>query len=127
MPLPLPDLDDRSFADLVDEARSLIATYDPAWTDHNEADPGITLVELFAWLSEMLLYRANRVPDRHVRTFLRLLNGPDWQPGADLAEDVRTTALALRRIERAVSGPDYEQLARSAGPGIARARCVPGR
>ena len=74
----------------MEEARALISTYDPAWTNHNPTDPGITLIELFAWLTEMLIYRANRVPDQHVRVFLKLLNGPDWQPGSDLAEDIRT-------------------------------------
>ena len=75
MTLPLPDLDDRTFADLVAEAR-LIRTYQPEWTNYNPSDPGITLVELFAWLAEMLIYRADQVTDRHRLAFLKLLNGP---------------------------------------------------
>jgi hypothetical protein len=58
VPLQIPVLDDRRFADLVDEARSLIPTYAPAWTNHNPSDPGITLIEMFAHISEMLMYRA---------------------------------------------------------------------
>jgi hypothetical protein len=127
MALPLPDLGDRAFDDLMAEARSLIVGYDPAWTNHNVSDPGVTLVELFAWLSEMLIYRADRVPDRHLRTFLRLLNGPDWRPGTSLAEDIRSTVLAVRRVERTVTCYDYEHLARAAAPGVARAHCVPQR
>ena len=62
MPLPLPNLDDRSYTDLVEEARRLIPTYAPEWTNHNPSDPGIMLIELFAYLTEMLIYRLNRSP-----------------------------------------------------------------
>src|SRR5882757_9248132 len=72
MPLPLPNLDTRRWADLVDEARALIPRFAPEWTDHNVHDPGITLIELAAWLTEQLIYRVNRVPDRFRRKFLDL-------------------------------------------------------
>jgi len=72
MPIPLPTLDDRRWADLVEEGRSLIPLYAPEWTDHNASDPGITLLELFAWIAEMDIYEVNRVPDRHKRKFLAL-------------------------------------------------------
>jgi hypothetical protein len=72
MPLPLPNLDTRRWTDLVDEARALIPRYAPSWTDHNIHDPGITLIELLAWLVEQDIYRVNRVPDRHRRKFLAL-------------------------------------------------------
>lgn len=73
MPLQAPNLDDRTYAQLVAEARALIPRYTPEWTDHNESDPGITLIQLFAWMTEMLLYRVNRIPDRNYIEFLRLL------------------------------------------------------
>ncbi len=126
MTVPLPNLDDRTYAELESEARSLIPALLPEWTDHNPADPGITLIELFAWLTEMLLYRINRVPEEHYRTFLKLLNGPAWQPGPDLQQDVRDAVLALRRRERAVTAGDYEALARRIA-GVGRAHCVPRR
>jgi hypothetical protein len=72
MPLPLPNLDTRRWQDLVDEARALIPRYAPAWTDHNAHDPGVTLIELVAWLVEQQIYRVNRIPDRHRRKFLAL-------------------------------------------------------
>jgi predicted phage baseplate assembly protein len=72
MPLPLPDLDDRRWTDLVEEGRSLIPLYAPGWTDHNVHDPGITLVELLAWMAEMDVYRINRVPAAHARKLLAL-------------------------------------------------------
>jgi hypothetical protein len=72
MPLLVPNLDDRTWADLVEEARSLIPRFAPAWTDHNVHDPGITLIEMFAWLAEMQIYRLNRVGERHREAFARL-------------------------------------------------------
>ena len=51
MSLPAPDLDDRSFQDIVDEAKRLIPRYCPEWTNHNLSDPGVALIELFAWMS----------------------------------------------------------------------------
>lgn len=81
MPLPLPDLDTRRWADLVEEGRALVPRYArEAWTDHNVHDPGITLMELFAWLIEQQIYRVNRVPDRHRRKFLQLLGFPPRPP-----------------------------------------------
>ncbi len=131
MPLTLPNLDDRRYADLVEEARALIPTHAPEWTNHNPSDPGITLIELFAWLTEMQIYRLNRVTDDNLRTFLKLLNGRDWQPSgmtsAALAEDIRASVLALRRRERAVSSEDFEALALEADARVARVRCLPRR
>jgi uncharacterized phage protein gp47/JayE len=71
--VPIPVLDDRRWEDLVEEARALIPRYAPQWTDHNPSDVGITLVELFAWLVETLIYRLNRVPEKHYAAFLELL------------------------------------------------------
>jgi hypothetical protein len=68
-----PNLDDRVWQDIVDEAKALIPRYNPEWTDHNPSDLGITLVELFAWLVEGMIYRMNRVPDKNFIEFLNLL------------------------------------------------------
>ncbi|MCE7983962.1 MAG: putative baseplate assembly protein [Caldilinea sp. CFX5] len=66
-------LDDRTFQQIVDEMRKRIPFYCPEWTDHNVSDPGITLLELFAWMMEILLFRVNQVPDLHTIRFLELL------------------------------------------------------
>lgn len=79
MPLIAPNLDDRQFADIVAEAKTLIPRYAPEWTNFNETDPGITLVELFAWMTEILIYRLNQVPDRNYIKFLQLI-GIELQP-----------------------------------------------
>ena len=73
MALPAPNLDDRRFQDLVDDAKRLIARSCPEWTDHNVSDPGVTLIELFAHMTDQLIYRLNRVPDRQYVTFLDLI------------------------------------------------------
>lgn len=73
MGLQTPRLDDRSFEDIVEEARRRIALYTPEWTDHNLSDPGITLIELFAWMVDIVLYRLNRVPDKHFIKFMELI------------------------------------------------------
>lgn len=71
MPIKPPNLDDRRYADIVREARSLIPQYCPEWTNLSDADPGITLVQLFAWMTEMTIFRLNRVPDK---TYVHFLN-----------------------------------------------------
>jgi predicted phage baseplate assembly protein len=73
MPLPVPKLDDRKFQDIVDEAKKRIPHYSKDWTDHNLSDPGITLIELFAWMTDLLLYRLNQVPDLHFITFMEMM------------------------------------------------------
>jgi hypothetical protein len=72
MPLEVPNLDNRRWADLVEEARSLIPRFAPRWTDHNAHDPGMTLIELFAWLAEMQIYQLNRVSQKHRELFSQL-------------------------------------------------------
>ena len=71
MPIPLPVLDDLTFDRLMGEARALIPRYAPLWTDHNVSDPGIMLLELFAWLSGTFMFRADQVTDKHIESFLR--------------------------------------------------------
>ena len=73
MSLPVVSLDDRRFQDIVDEAKRMIPRYCPEWTAHNVSDPGVALVELFGWMTEMILYRLNQVPDRLYVKFLELV------------------------------------------------------
>src|SRR5919109_5411910 len=71
--IPAPKLDDRAFDDIVAEAVRLIPRYCPEWTNHNPSDPGITLIELAAWMTDIILYRLNRVPEKNYVAFLNLL------------------------------------------------------
>ena len=68
-----PDLDDRTWQDLVEEMRALAKRYAPQWIDHNPSDLGITLIELFAWLGEAIIFRLNQTPERNYVAFLNLL------------------------------------------------------
>lgn len=81
MVLPAPNLDDRHFQDLVDDAKRLVQQRCPEWTDHNVSDPGVTLIEAFAQMVDQLIYRLNRVPDRHYIKFLELI-GVELRPPA---------------------------------------------
>ncbi len=129
MPLQLPNLDDRRYQDLLAAGRAMLPGAAPEWTDHNAADPGITLVELFAYIADMLLYRLNRVSERNTLQFVKLMRGPDWVRDATrtLDQEVREAVLELRRRERAVTVADYERLALEAAPQqLARACGLPG-
>jgi hypothetical protein len=76
MPLTTPSIDDRRYQDLVRDTLARVPVHTPEWTQLAESDPGVTLVELFAFLTESLLYRANRVPELARAKFLRLLGVP---------------------------------------------------
>jgi hypothetical protein len=77
--IPTPKLDDRTYADIIAEAIRLIPRYCPDWTNHNPSDPGITILELASWMTELILYRLNKVPDKNYLTFLDML-GIKLQP-----------------------------------------------
>lgn len=79
MSIPLPRLDDRVWQDLRDEGVALIPRYAPTWTDHNVTDPGVTLIELLAYQTELELFRLDQITDTHRKAFLRLL-GNDHLP-----------------------------------------------
>ncbi len=115
MPLPAPELDDRNFQDIVDEAKRLIPRYCPEWTNHNLSDPGVALIELFAWMSEMVLFRLNQVPDRLYTKFLDLIGITPFPPSvarADLtfwlsaAQDQPVTVPAGTSVSTAGDGGD---------------------
>ncbi|WP_031522096.1 putative baseplate assembly protein [Streptomyces sp. NRRL F-5123] len=86
MPLPAPNLDDRRFQQLVDEAKRYVQQRAPEWTDHNVSDPGVTLIETFAYLVDQLLYRLNRVPEKNYLAFLDLLGIRLFPPAAARAD-----------------------------------------
>ncbi len=76
MPVTLPNIDDRRYDDLLGEAIARIPVHTPEWTSFNHSDPGVTLIELFAFMTESLLYRANQIPERNRLRFLQLLRIP---------------------------------------------------
>jgi hypothetical protein len=90
MPIPSPNLDDRDFRSLLEEARNRIPQAAPSWTDLSPHDPGMVLLELFAFLTETMIYRLNRVPDKVYRELLRLI-GVQLQPPAAARVELRFT------------------------------------
>lgn len=108
MPLAAPKLDDRHFQDIVDEAKKRIPYYIEEWTDHNVSDPGVTMIELFAWMTDTILYRLNQVPDLHYVKFMELL-------GMNLREPVPARAMVTFWL----SAPQDMQLAIPEGTEVA--------
>jgi hypothetical protein len=84
--LPVPNLDDRTFVDLVADARDRIKHSCPTWTDLSVHDPGMALVEAFAYLTEVLIYRVNQLPEKAYIAFLNLLGVSRHPPAAAWAE-----------------------------------------
>ncbi|HLI16324.1 MAG TPA: putative baseplate assembly protein [Acidimicrobiales bacterium] len=82
MTLPVPNLDDRRFQDYVDDAKRLVQQRCPEWTDHNVSDPGVTLIETFAYMVDQLTFRLNKVPDRNYVKFLELIGVHLFPPSA---------------------------------------------
>ena len=128
MPLPLPNLDDLNWDDLTSEARTRIPGAAAEWTDFNPSDPGITLIELFAYHVEALLYRVNRIGRNHHYEILRLVNGPAWEETGQFEQDLTTTLSSLRQPARAVTPADYEAIVSERfRESVARVKCLPGR
>lgn len=112
MPLTVQNLDNRTFEDLVAEAKSLIPVYAPQWTNYNPSDPGITLIELFAWLCEMIIYRVDQVPNKNYISFLKLL-GVELMEDEKLPDGIRRAVEQLSERYIAVTASDYELLAQN--------------
>ena len=149
MPIPLSNLDDRTYADLVEEAIGRIPLEAPEWTDYNPADTGIVLIELLAWLTEMVLYRLNQIPNANQAVFLSLLKGKPWTIPSGLSttaqvnllqRETQKTLAQLRQPYRAVTTSDFTQLILydwlqtktaprefGANAEIARIHCLPER
>jgi len=118
MPLPVPNLDDRTFDQLAAEARALIPQYFPDWTDHNPSDPGITLLEAFAHLFEAALYQLNRVPDRTLENFALLAGAPPKEPEETIEALLRTAITGLKASKHRALTPDELEQAVIVSPSL---------
>jgi hypothetical protein len=123
----VPSLDDRTFEQLVAEGRSLIPRYSREWTNHNLSDPGIALLELFAYLTETVNFQLDQIPDASLARFLQLLDicrqQTAGQPEA-IDQTLEQALNALAQVTRAVTSADFDMLARQvameAGTRLAR-------
>lgn len=115
MPIRPPSLDDRSFDDLVSELLARIPAHTPEWTDPRPGDPGRTVLELFAWLTDTLLYRVNLSPEKQRLAFLQLLGIP-LKPALaaqgliclELTSPTDTQTYRLRPLARLKGPVDFE-------------------
>ena len=73
MPIETPQLDDLRHDAVVEALLRRIPAYAPEWTDWNDSDPGVTLIQLFAYLAEQVGYRLNQVPEKNYVELLKLL------------------------------------------------------
>jgi predicted phage baseplate assembly protein len=110
VPLIPPALDDRSYDDLVEETIASIPAHAPEWTSPQKGDPGRTLIELFAWLADTILYRANLIPEKQRIAFLRLLGQPMLPASAatgmlSLSQDPSATTAITLVTGASVQGP----------------------
>lgn len=105
MAFQTPRLDDRTFQQIVDEAKRLIPKYCPEWTDHNVSDPGVALIELFAWMTDMLLFRVNQVPERMYVRFLEMIGVSLKPPQPALAEITFFTSKGLSGAAKPIPIP----------------------
>lgn len=110
MPLIPPALDDRSYDDLVQDMLSSIPAHTPEWTNPQVGDPGRSLIELFAWLADTVLYRANLIPEKQRIAFLKMLGQPMQAAAAargilSLSLDPSSTSVSLLLAGAAVPGP----------------------
>jgi predicted phage baseplate assembly protein len=108
-------LDDRSFQELVSEARQRVAERCPEWTEHNVSDPGITLIETFAWMTDMLVYRLNQVPDKLHVALLEML-GIKLAPPEGAGADVRFRLVESPQLPVLIPGRQTE-VAKVTAPG----------
>ena len=113
MPLTLPKVDDRTYNDILRETMARIPVHTPEWTNHNDSDPGITLLQLAAYLQEMIIWRLNRVPQKNYQKFLQLV-GLSLLPAAPAHADL-TFTLSKGAVSAAI--PTGTQVAVGGGSG----------
>jgi hypothetical protein len=115
MPIPSPNLDDRNFGQLLEDAKAIVARSGSGWTDLSAGDPGAVLLEAFAYITGLLIYRMNRLPEKVYVELLRLI-------GVKLAPP----AAARVRLRFSLPKPQAEALRIPAGTRVTVARAGPG-
>lgn len=63
----------QTWKDTVGWLRQRIAAIDPEWSDHNLHDPGITILEMLAWMQQNQLYHGEQIGEEHRRKYAELL------------------------------------------------------
>ena len=113
MPIPIPNLDDRNYDQLIRETEALIGRYFPEYADIGPADPAVALYELFCYFFDLTMYQINRVTPDARDNFAALL-GIKPEYGRPPEESLRKAHDKLARVERAITGSDIETLVKKA-------------
>ena len=71
--IPTIRLDEENFQEIFETARKRIPLLYSEWTNFNENDSGIALLELFSWLKEVQEFHLNQVGLEHESVYLKLL------------------------------------------------------
>jgi hypothetical protein len=106
-------LDDAAYGELAQSLRERVAALAPGWTDDNASDPAVVLVELFAFLTESLLYRENVISERgrasaaRLATFARALAARNTDAAGHTLERPRYFAGQLLGVEDFQLEQDY--------------------
>lgn len=109
MPLEIPKIDDRNYRQILSEALARIPVHNPEWTNYNDSDPGVTLLQVFSFMTESLLYRSNLIPERNRVKFLKLLDIPVQAAAA--AAGIVTFSNRKGPLETGTLNSDLEVLA----------------
>lgn len=117
MPIPSPDLDDRNFGQLLDDAKAIVARSGSGWTDLSAGDPGSVLLEAFAYITGLLIYRMNRLPEKVYVELLRLIGVKLAPPAAARVQLCFSLAKPLAEATRIPAGTRVT--AARSGPGEA--------
>ena len=124
----LPDihLDRTSFDEMVERAKNLIVSFYPEWTDFNYHDPGITLIELFAWRKEIQQYEMDHIGEGHKQKYLQLL-GVRLRHGTAaqcfVTADISFPHLILEGCKLEGAGVTFETKEKQMLPGVSITCC----
>ncbi|MCH5337240.1 MAG: baseplate J/gp47 family protein [Acetatifactor sp.] len=125
--LPDINLDRTSFDEMVDRAKNRIVSLYPEWTDFNYHDPGITLIELFAWRKEIQQYELDHIGERHRRKYLQLL-GTDIKHRSAAQCFVTADVTSPCRIQEGcrldAAGVTFETMEKQTLPGVSVTCCI---
>ncbi len=68
-----PKIDPRRFEDIEGMVKGIVPHYTPEWAAASEKDPGVALIKIFTHMSESIINRLNKVPQKNFIAFLDML------------------------------------------------------
>lgn len=96
--IQLPNLDDTTENERLEQMKALIPRYTPEWTDHSMSEPGMGFLQLMVWLAGQIQYRLNQIPDKAYLSFLKML-GFELDDGEAATVDLQFTLTAAQSFD----------------------------